>query len=141
MADEAPFSRSSADRQMERGPQLGGQALHGVDEGIADRLAVAAGGQMHEHHEAGDAFHERPDRRAVVFADDQGPLPSGRTLPNRRLRLGGSYLHDGIEPKPSLGREFVSTGVELIADKPTPGLVLSSYSRPWTSRPPRRRTS
>ena len=33
-----------------------------------------------------------------------------------------SYLHDGTKPKPSLGRKFVSTGVELIADKPTPGV-------------------
>jgi fructose transport system substrate-binding protein len=33
-----------------------------------------------------------------------------------------SYLHDGTKPKPSPGREFVNTGVELIADTPVPGV-------------------
>jgi hypothetical protein len=64
------------------------------------------------------------------------------------------FLNDGTKPKPSPGREFVNTGVELIADTPAPGvksitaeegrralLVISWYSRPCSSRRPRRRTS
>jgi fructose transport system substrate-binding protein len=33
-----------------------------------------------------------------------------------------SHLHDGTEPTPSPGREFVDTGVALIADTPAPGV-------------------
>ena len=33
-----------------------------------------------------------------------------------------SYLHDGTKPKPSPGRQFFDTGVELIAGRPARGV-------------------
>jgi fructose transport system substrate-binding protein len=44
-----------------------------------------------------------------------------------------SYLHHGTKPKPSPGRSFVDTGVELITDKPAPGLKSITADEGQTS--------
>ena len=38
------------------------------------------------------------------------------------MKAALSYLHDGTKPKPSPGRQFFDTGVELIADRPARGV-------------------